>query len=202
MIKIVREEPQYYREVEIQNRNSFWDVYIPGCVEHYVIHKLRNSDAYIKELSLIAFDNNKIIGSVYCSRGNIIEDDKVTTPILILGPVSTVPEHQKEGVGSMLMNEAIRRARKFGYRAIVLYGNPEFYHLIGFVNAEKYNITTPDGKNFEAFMLLELYPNALKGVKGKCYEDAVFDVKENDPDFIKYEATFPEKIKTRTEPLF
>jgi predicted N-acetyltransferase YhbS len=202
MIKIIQERKKDYRKVEEQTRESFWDVYEPGCNEHYLVHKIRKSDAYIKELALVAVQNHEIVGSIFCTKAYVVDEHKHSTLALMCGPIGVLPGYQGLGIGQMLMRKAIRRAKQLQFKAIFLYGEPKYYHRFGYRNAIEYNVQTADGKNFDAFMVLELEENALNGVVGRCFEHAVFKIDEGSKEFIDYENTFPYRVKLRTKSVF
>ena len=108
-----------------------------------------------------------------------------------MGPIGVLPEYKGKGIGSRLMKHTIELARAMGFKGIILYGDPKFYHRFGFVNAEKYGLQTSWGANFEEFMALELSEGSLKGMSGKCFEDKAFAVDE--ADLVKFEKKFPAK---------
>jgi len=91
--------------------------------------------------------------------------------VITFGPISALPPLQKLGIGSALINHTKKLAAEMGYRAIVIFGNPAYYHRFGFMSAESFGITTADEVNFEAFMAMELYAGALSGMSGKFYSD-------------------------------
>jgi predicted N-acetyltransferase YhbS len=178
-------------------REAFWNIYKPGCDEHFVLHNIRKSSCYISELDLVALFENKIIGHVISTKARVVDRLDHEIEILCLGPLSVLPEIQKNGVGAALMKESILTAKDLGYPGIILFGNPDYYHRFGFRNAEEYGITTKDGQNFEPFMALELKNNGLANVRGKFFEDSVF---ESQPDALdEYEKKFPYKEKLVTE---
>jgi len=100
-------------------------------------------------------------------------------------------EAMGEGIGSLLINTTIKKAGELDYRRIVLFGGPEYYHRFGFRNANEYGITTPDGGNFEAFMVLELSEHALARIYGRFYENRVFEVHET--QLVEFGKIFPRK---------
>jgi predicted N-acetyltransferase YhbS len=102
-----------------------------------------------------------------------------------------LPAFQGKGVGSLLMKHSIEKARELGFKAIVLFGDPQYYHRFGFVNAERYGIKTPSGENFDAFMVLELFAGVLKGITGKFYADKAFEVEDDELE--AFEKGFPYK---------
>jgi predicted N-acetyltransferase YhbS len=186
-------------QTEYLTRESFWNLYKPGCNEHLVLHNIRNSKAYILRLDLIAVFKEEIIGHIISTKAKIIDSVDNEHEILCVGPLSVLPKYQKKGIGSRLMNESIKTAKELGYLGMILFGNPEYYHRFGFRNAQEYCITTKDGMTFDPFMALELQSNGLANVKGRFFEDVVF---ETDPDELnEFEKKFPfkEKLKTDTQ---
>lgn len=130
-IKIRLEEVKDYREVELVARAAFYrDERIEkigvGCTEHYMIHELRNKDG-IKELNFVATFHDKIVGHVIYSHSYIMKEDGNRIDTLNVGPLSVLPEFQKQGIGSMLMRFSINRARELGYGAILFFGHPTYY---------------------------------------------------------------------------
>ena len=193
MITIRVEEEKDYRDIEYLTREAFWDLYHPGCSEHLIVHKIRKTTAFVRELSLIATDENCIVGSIIYSRAKIVNDKGQVFEVLCMGPLSVLPSRQREGIGSLLMRHSVDKAKGLGFKAIILFGNPNFYHRFGFVNAENYGIQTATGENFPAFMVLELGDRALRGMSGKFYADPVFEV--NKEELESFEQGFPYKEK-------
>ncbi|MGE0092550.1 MAG: GNAT family N-acetyltransferase [Bacteroidales bacterium] len=170
-------------------RRAFWDLFQPGCDEHLLLARLRESACYIPELDMVAIEAGVIVGHalatvaavkcvVPCADGSLLEKGGVCAGcrVICVGPVSVLPEKQKEGIGCKLLYHLLERADELGYDAAFLYGHPEYYPRFGFVNAKRYGITTRDGQNFDAFMALELSPGALSGITGRFVEDDAFHV--------------------------
>lgn len=186
----IREESQNdYNYVDAVIRASFWNVYKPGCDEHLMASKLRKSDDYIPELDLIAEVDKKIVGFVMGTKANIVNNNKQDKQsVVAVGPICVLPEWQGKGIGTQLMHSLIEKAKLYGAKGLVLYGNPTYYSKFGFVNAKKYMVTMPDGNNIEDFMLLELEQNSMKDVCGKCFESSAFEV--NKEELILFEKKF------------
>ena len=182
-----------YRAVEELTREAFWDSYNPGCDEHLMVHKLRKSSAYIPELDLVVCDKEKIVGHILYTRSYVVDATNQRHEFISFGPISVLPSYQKQGVGTTLIERSKEIAKSMGFKAIFIYGNDAYYHRFGFLNAEVFGISTPDGKNFEAFMGLELIENALHGVTGRLYEDSAFEIGEE--ELQAFEKTFPYKEK-------
>lgn len=199
-IEIRRETEKDYDEVENLTREAFWDVYQPGCDEQLLAHKLRQVEAFIPELDLVANLEGRIVGNIMYSKAKIVDETGAGHELLTFGPLSVLPSHQKMGIGSRLVNLSLEMAKEMGFTAVVIFGSPAYYHRFGFLNAEKYHITSSDGENFEAFMALELYEGALRGITGKFYEDPVFQIDKAEAE--AFDKKFPYKEKHITDMQF
>jgi predicted N-acetyltransferase YhbS len=192
-ILIQRTKPKDFQITENITRETFWNLFKPGCDEHLVLHNLRKSNCYISDLDMVAISKNRIIGHIIITKANVVNTQNKEHQVLCAGPISVIPEFQKKGIGTKLLNESIAIAKHLGYSGMILFGHPDYYHRFGFVNAQNYGITTKEGMNFEPFMVLELYPNALAAVRGKFYEDKAFEIKEEELN--EFEKLFPKKEK-------
>jgi predicted N-acetyltransferase YhbS len=192
-IKIKETNRKEYYTTEYLTRETFWNLYTPGCSEHLVLHQLRKSDSYIGELDLIALANNQIIGHILSTKAKIVDDQNEAHEILCVGPISVLHDFQGKGIGSKLIHYAIDKAKKLGFKGMILFGDPNYYHRFGFKNAKEYKISTRDNKNFDPFMALEFYENSLKPVKGRFFEDEAFEVQ--DEALKEFEKQFPCKEK-------
>lgn len=191
-IIIRRELKEELKIVENVIREAFWNVYKPGCDEHLMVHQLHTSKNFIKELDFVTELDGEIVGNIVCSKA-MIKNDETEHEIICIGPIGVIPEYRSRGIGSSLMEKVIENAKTMGITGIALYGNPDYYHRFGFVNAEKFGITTPDGNNFEEFMVLELHKGSLEGISGKCYEDKSFEIKPD--DLLAFDKGFDKKEK-------
>lgn len=198
-ISVRLEKEEDYRVVEHLIREAFWNLYKPGCDEHLVAHKIRKVPAFVKELSFVACDNNVIIGSIIYSKAKVINDQNKEFEVLCMGPIAVLPSYQGKGIGSKLMNHSIEKAKQLGYKAIIIFGNPEYYHRFGFINAKEYEIQTSWGENLEAFMALELYYGSLSGISGKFYEDEAFKIEKEELETFEKEFPYKEKCVTDTQ---
>jgi len=186
-----------FLSTENLTREAFWNLYRPGSVEHLILHNLRNSNNYIRELDLVAVLENEIVGHIISTKAKITDLSANEHEILCAGPFSIQPEYQKQGIGSILLKESIRIAKEIGFSGMILFGNPEYYHRFGFVNAQEYSISTKEGQNFEPFMALELQNNGLSNIKGRFFEDNAFEF--NPDELIEFEKKFPYKEKLKTD---
>jgi predicted N-acetyltransferase YhbS len=172
---------------------AFWNVYRSGCVEHLILHNLRNSNSYIRELDLVAFVENKIIGHILSTKAKIVDIQGNEHEILCVGPLSVLPDYQKKGIGSILLKHSIQTAKELGFSGIILFGNPDYYHTFGFRNAQQYGITTKDDQNFEAFMALELKNKVFETIRGRFFEDNAFKIKPE--ELVEFEKNYSYKEK-------
>lgn len=197
---IIRLENQSdYEEVENLTREAFWDIYKPGCDEHLLAHKLRKVSAFIPKLDFVAVLDNGIVGNIMYSKAKVVDKEANEHEVITFGPVSVLPSLQKKGIGAAMIEHTKKLAENMGYNAIVIFGNPGYYHRFGFKSAESFGITTSDGANFEAFMAMELYAGALQGITGKFYEDAVFHVGKEELEIFEKKFPYKEKHVTATQ---
>ncbi|MGD9778963.1 GNAT family N-acetyltransferase [Methanomethylovorans sp.] len=198
-ISIRQEVEKDFNDVEYLTREAFWDLYKPGCDEHLVLHKIRKVSAFVKELDLIACDNDVIVGNIIYSRAKVVNDENKEFEVLCMGPIAVLPSYQDQGIGSLLMEHSIEKARQLGYKGIVIFGNPDYYHRFGFVDAKEYNIQTSWGDNLDAFMVLELYEDSLRGISGKFFEDEVFKIDNDELEYFEKQFPYKEKHVTDTQ---
>jgi putative acetyltransferase len=194
---IRNENANDYRIVEELTREAFWNLHTPGCDEHFILHNLRNSKDFIPELTFIAQNAKKIVGHIAYSHGVVRDETGAENEIISFGPLSVLPDYQKQGVGSTLIRHTANLARDIGYSAICIYGDPRYYSRFGFRCAEKYGIKTADDKFAVALQVLELKEGALRDISGKFIESHAFEVDAK--KFGEFEHSFPFKEKTETE---
>ncbi len=172
-VEIREEKPEDWAEVERMTQLAFWNKYRKGCDEHYLVHKLRGHKDYVPELSRVACRDGEILGAIFYSR-SCVRDGETSREVLTLGPLCVSPKWQGCGVGRMLLEETMRLAAQAGYPGIVIFGEPDYYPRFGFKTCSHFGITTADGKNFDAFMGIELEPGRMEGIHGRFYESSVF----------------------------
>ena len=189
-----------YSQTENLTREAFWNLYKPGCDEHLVLHNLRKSSSYINELDLVAVFENEIIGHIISTKAWVIDKQNTEHEVLCVGPISVSPSFQSKGIGTKLLNYSISEAKNIGFKGMILFGNPDYYHRFGFRNAQEYGITTKEDQNFEPFMALELQENGLSHVKGRFFEAEAFTTGED--ELIEFEKQFSYKEKLVTETQF
>ncbi len=197
-IIIRHEEEKDYRAVEKLTRESFWNVYRPGCTEHYVLHCYRSDPAFVKELDFVMELDGKLIGQVIYVRSEIECDDGRKTPIMTFGPICIAPEHKRKGYGKILLDYSAEKAAELGTGALAITGNILFYGKSGFVVAKTRGVRYADDPSADYFLIKELKPGFLNGVSGIYKDPEGYFVPETDSEgFEKYEATFPKKEKLR-----
>lgn len=194
-IGIRQERKEDYYGTELMTQRAFWNKHHLGCDEHYLVHKLRESQDYIPELSRVAIKDGKVIGCIMYSKAYVVDGDKKTEAVTF-GPLCVDPVFQGCGVGGLLLDETMKLAAAAGYKGIIIFGEPDYYPIHGFKTCESFGITTSEGKNFDAFMGRELYPDAFMGIKGKFYESEVFEDLPSDK-VEEYTRLFPYMEKQR-----
>ena len=159
MYSIRLEKKEEYREVENLVRESFWNVYRPGCLEHYVLNQLRNDPAFVPELDFVMEKDGRLIGQNMFMRAVIQADDGREIPILTMGPICIAPEFKRQGYGKILLDYSLEKATELGAGAICMEGNIDFYGKSGFVTASTFGLRyhdMPEGEDAPFFLCKEL----------------------------------------------
>lgn len=196
-IVIRHEEPEDFKVVEEVAREAFWNLYFPGCEEHFVIHKMRQHCDFISDLSFILQVDGETAGGIFYTHSKIIAEDKREYATISFGPVFIAPQYQRKGLGRKLITHSIRLARENGHRAIITLGYPKHYEPYGFMGGKRYGLAMADGKFYIGLLVLPLYPDALKEISGIV---AFSDVFEIDPQEVEeFDRSFPAKEK-RVQP--
>jgi putative acetyltransferase len=180
MITIRNETQADYKQVEDMTRKAFWNLYVPGCMEHYLVHIMRDHQDFLPELDLVMELDQQIIGNMMYTKAKLIDEDGNEKSILTFGPISILPEYQRKGYGKKLMEYSFEKASALGYDAIVIFGNPANYVSRGFKSCKKYNICLEDGTFPAAMLVKELRPGALDGRKWVYHQSPVFDIDEKE----------------------
>ncbi|MGE7935001.1 GNAT family N-acetyltransferase [Viridibacillus arvi] len=174
-ITIRQEQPSDYKVTEDVVQKAFANMEFSDKTEHELVVRLRISDAFIPQLSIVAVDNDKVIGHILLTKIKIINEDQ-STESLALAPVSVLPEYQNKGIGKLLINTALENAKELDYKSVVVLGHPDYYPKFGFKKASTWKIKAPFEVPDEAFMVLELSNNALSNVSGVVeYSSAFFE---------------------------
>ena len=197
-LTVRRETKKDHRTVENLIRESFWNVYRPGCMEHYVMHCFRNDPAFVPELDLVLEKDGKIIGQVMYVRADLELNDGKRLPIMVFGPICVAPAYKRRGYGKFLLDASLDKAAKMNAGAIVIEGNIAFYGKSGFVVAKTKGIRYADDPEASYLLCRELTPGYLNGVSGVFRDPEGYFVCQRHPeDFAAFDATFPEKEKLK-----
>ena len=197
-IIIRNERPDEYRQVEELVREAFWNVYRPGCSEHYVLHCLRNDPAFVGELDFVMERDGRIIGQNMFMKTVIEADGGKTVPVLTMGPICITPELKRRGYGKKLLDYSLAEAAKLGYGAVLFEGNIGFYGKSGFDYASKFGIRyhgLPEDADASFFLCRELIPGYLDGITGVYQTPLGYYV--DDGEVGEFDKTFPEKQKLK-----
>ena len=186
--------------VAVENlvRESFWNVYRPGCSEHYVIHTLRDDTAFVKELDFVMEQDGRIIGQNMFMKTIIEADDGRTVPVLTMGPICIANDLKRQGYGKVLLDFSLEKAAALGFGAVLFEGNIGFYGKSGFDYASKFNIRyhdLPEGADSSFFLCKELKKGYLDGISG-VYQTPL-GYYADDADVEKFDKQFPYKEKLK-----
>lgn len=192
-IELRPEGPADFRAVEELTRNAFWNHHAPGCDEHYLAHILRESSDFVPELDYVAVHDGKVVGNIMYTRAKIVLDRGGEREVLCFGPLAVDPAFQGQGVGGALIERTKTLARELGYKAILIFGDPEYYSRFGFVPAERYGVGTSWGVYIISLQALELQPGALENCAGYFQESGDYQI---DPEAsAAFDKGFPPKEK-------
>ncbi len=202
-ITIRRERKEEYREVENLVRESFWNVYRPGCLEHYVLNQLRNDPAFVKELDFVMFLNEngeegRLIGQNMFMKTSIKADDGRDIPITTMGPICITPELKRQGYGKILLDYSLEKAAELGCGAVCFEGNIDFYGKSGFKYASEFGIRyhgLPEDEDASFFLCKELIPGYLDDITGEYATPVGYFVDEKETE--EFDKTFPYKEKKK-----
>ncbi|MCQ2441698.1 MAG: N-acetyltransferase [Oscillospiraceae bacterium] len=192
------EQKNEYREVENLVREAFWNVYRPGCSEHYVIHVLRDDPAFVQELDFVMERNGELIGQNMFMKTVIEADDGRVIPVLTMGPIGITPERKRQGYGKKLLDASLERATEQGFGAVLFEGNIGFYGKSGFDFASKFGIRyhdLPEDADASFFLCKELIPGYLNGITGVYQTPQGYYVEDSDVE--AFDQGFPAKVKQK-----
>lgn len=194
IIRLERKEEQ--KEVESLVRESFWNVYRPGCLEHYVLNQLRDNKDFVPELNFVMEKDGEIIGQNVFVNAIINADDGHEIPIMTMGPICITPELKRMGYGKMLLDYSLEKAKELGCGALCFEGNIDFYGKSGFTYASEFGIRyhgLPDGEDASFFLCKELIPGYLTGITGEYATPSAYFVDEAEAE--EFDKQFPAKEK-------
>ena len=196
IIRLERKEE--YRNVENLVREAFWNVYRPGCLEHYVLNQLRDDEAFVPELDFVMEKSGQLIGQNMFMRANIKADDGREIPIMTMGPICIAPELKRKGYGKILLDYSLEKAAVLGCGAVCFEGNIDFYGKSGFTLASNFGIRyhgLPEGEDASFFLCKELVPGYLNGITGDYATPRGYFVNEDQAE--AFDKSFPYKKKEK-----
>ena len=196
IIRLERKEE--HRIVEHLVREAFWNVYRPGCLEHCVLHQLRNDPAFVPELNFVMEKDEQLIGQNMFMRAVINADDGREIPIMTMGPICITPELKRKGYGKILLDYSLEQAAALGCGALCFEGSIDFYGKSGFTFASEFGIRyhgLPEGEDASFFLCKELIPGYLNGITGEYATPQGYFVSEEDAE--AFDRLFPTKKKER-----
>ena len=196
IIRLERKED--HAKVENLVREAFWNVYRPGCLEHYVLHTMRNAVDFVEELDFVMEKDGEIIGQNVFVKANIKSDDGKIIPILTMGPICIVPAYKRQGYGKILLDYSLEKAAEFGAGALCFEGNIDFYGKSGFTYASDFGIRyhgLPEGEDASFFLCKELIPGYLDGITGEYATPQVYFVDEAEAEDFDQRFPYKEKLK-------
>lgn len=199
-IVIRLEKKEERREVENLVRESFWNVYRPGCLEHFVLHELRNDADFVPQLDLVMLLDGRIIGQNVFVRAAIKSDSGEDLPIMTMGPICIAPEFKRQGYGKILLDYSLERAKEMGSGAVCFEGSIDFYGKSGFTYASEFGIRyhgLPEGADQSFFLCKELAAGYLDGVTGEYSTPAGYFVDEAAAE--EFDKRFPPKEKLKLD---
>ena len=190
-VTIRLENESDYRKTEELTREAFWNVYRPGCMEHYVLHCYRNDPAFVPELDFVMELDGEMIGQVIYVRSEIECDDGRRVPIMTFGPIGIAPPFKRQGYGKRLLDYSMEKAGEMGAGALAITGNILFY-------GKSKGVRYEDDPDADYFLIKELVPGFLNSISGTYKDPDGYFVCERDPEgFERFEATFPPKQKLK-----
>lgn len=192
------EKESEYREVENLVRESFWNVYRPGCLEHYVLHQLRNNPAFVQKLDFVMMLDGHLIGQNMFMNAEITADDGRNIPIMTMGPICIAPELKRKGYGKILLEYSLQKAKELGCGALCFEGNIDFYGKSGFKHASEFGIRyhgLEDGEDASFFLCKELIPGYLDGITGEYTTPEGYLVDDKEAE--EFDKEFPYKEKKK-----
>lgn len=196
MQTIRNEEPADYEIVENITRDAFYNLYIPGCVEHYLVRAMREHEDFIRELDFVLELDGEIVGYVMYTKATLTDEAGNVKNVLTFGPLCIKPGHQRRGYGKLLIRHSFEKAVSMGYDTVVIFGMPSNYVSSGFVSCKRHNVCVEGGKFPAAMLVKELRPGALDGRKWYYRDSPVMNVQMEAA--IAYDDTLAPKERKHT----
>ncbi len=172
------ETPSDHLPVENLTRRAFWNLYVPGCQEHYLVHTMRSHPSFLPEYDFVAELDGVLVSSILYTRSWLLDEQDQPLDSLTFGPVCVLPEYQRQGIGGALIRHTAELAVQHGEKVIVIFGDPHNYCKHGFKNGKDLNISDLNGDYPHGMLALELYPGALANHTWKYRYSDVYHVDE------------------------
>ena len=192
------EKNEEHRQVETLVREAFWNVYRPGCLEHYVLHCLRGDADFVPQLDFVMELDGRLIGQDIFVRTVIHADNGRDIPIMTMGPICIAHDLQGKGYGKILLDYALEKTAALGCGAVCFEGNIGFYGKSGFTFARNFGLRyhgLPAGADDSFFLCKELIPGYLDGVTGEYATPQGYLVDEKEAE--EFDKSFPPKEKLK-----
>jgi len=190
------EKEQDHREVEELTRDAFWNLYVPGCDEHYLCHLVREHQDFLPDLDYVAVRDGKIVGSIVYTKATLVGDTE-ELDIVSFGPFCVHPDFQRQGIGTALIEKTTKLVQQMNIPAIVIYGDPHNYCRHGFKNGIDYQVSTMEGEFPLGLLVLETRPGFFGEKAWKVRQSDVFEFDHGQA--VEFDKSFQEKEK-RMEP--
>ena len=178
-IIIRNETEQDHGVVEAVTREAFWNLYVPGCSEHYIVHTLRGHKDFIRELDYVALANGRIVGNIMYTHASLANEIDENVDTASFGPVSVHPAYQRQGIGSRLIQHSLLAARDLGFKVVAIYGDPHNYCKHGFRNGKDLAVSDSNGDYPHGLLALELEKDVLSGHEWRFQTSAVYECSES-----------------------
>ena len=175
-ILIRPEEGRDYRAVEELTRDAFWNLFVPGCDEHYLAHVLRGHPDFLTDLDFVALEDGRIVGSIMYSKSRLVDETGTTMDTLTFGPVCVAPERQRQGLGSALIRHSLDAAKARGHRVVVILGHPRDYCRHGFKSAKDLGVSDAAGRFPFGLLARELKEGALRGHSWRFHPSGAYEI--------------------------
>jgi len=192
-IIIRNENNSDFRKVKDITRKAFWNLFVPGCNEHYLVHIMRNHKDFIQELDLVAVINDKVVGNIMYMKSHVVNEIDEIMETITFGPVCVHPSYQKNGIGTALIKKSIEIAIKDNHKAILIYGLPHNYCKYGFRSSKDFNVSNKEGKFPYSLLALELEKGVFSGHSWKYYDSEAYDLDEGKVE--EFDTLFTRKEK-------
>ncbi len=203
-INIRLDKETEHKEVENLVREAFWNVYRPGCFEHYVLHILRKCEDFVSELNFVMEKDGKIIGQTVFVKAKIVADNGTIIPIITMGPICIANKYKRQGYGKILLDSALEKVKVLGFGAICFEGNIDFYGKSGFTYASNFGIRyhgLPKNEDASFFLCKELVSGYLDDITGKYITPSAYFVDADDVEEFDKQFPYKEKLRLPTQIL-